>query len=120
MTHRKKRRAGEVCPKSASKCLPDGQAVQKVNRLLNKDRRQSTYPVVAPDFSMEISLDLRKLRSYTPNRQKQCLINQSMSYQFNQFNSIAGRNPKTGINVDVKPKRLPYFKVGKELKKMVF
>jgi len=49
--------------------------IRKVNRLLNKDCRQSTYPVVAPDFSMEISLDLRKLRSYTPNRQKQCLIN---------------------------------------------
>lgn len=28
-----------------------------------------------------------------------------------------GRNPKTGILVDVPPKRLPFFKMGKELKK---
>jgi len=28
-----------------------------------------------------------------------------------------GRNPKTGILVDVPPKKLPFFKMGKELKK---
>ncbi|MGB5218994.1 MAG: HU family DNA-binding protein [Smithella sp.] len=26
-----------------------------------------------------------------------------------------GRNPKTGVKTAVKPKRLPFFKVGKEL-----
>ena len=31
-----------------------------------------------------------------------------------------GRNPKTGELVDVQPKRLPYFKVGKELKEMIW
>jgi len=30
-----------VCPKSVSKCLPDGQAVQKESRFLNKDCHQS-------------------------------------------------------------------------------
>lgn len=29
------------------------------------------------------------------------------------------RNPKTGESVDVPPKRVPYFKVGKELREMV-
>ncbi|MBI5025441.1 MAG: integration host factor subunit beta [Nitrospirae bacterium] len=29
------------------------------------------------------------------------------------------RNPKTGASVEVPPKRVPYFKVGKELKEMV-
>ncbi len=28
-----------------------------------------------------------------------------------------GRNPKTGVIVDVPPKRLPFFKMGKEIKK---
>ena len=35
------------------------------------------------------------------------------------YGSYKGRNPKTGEIVDVPPKRLPYFKVGKELKEMV-
>ena len=30
-----------------------------------------------------------------------------------------GRNPRTGEQIEVAPKRLPFFKVGKELKEMV-
>lgn len=30
-----------------------------------------------------------------------------------------GRNPKTGENVDVPTKRIPYFKPGKELKDLI-
>ena len=30
-----------------------------------------------------------------------------------------GRNPKTGEKVDVPPKRIPYFKMGKELKSLL-
>lgn len=29
------------------------------------------------------------------------------------------RNPKTGASVEVPPKKVPYFKVGKELREMV-
>jgi integration host factor subunit beta len=36
-----------------------------------------------------------------------------------EYKSYKGRNPKTGKNVDVRPKKLPFFKVGQELKKMV-
>ena len=32
------------------------------------------------------------------------------------YKTYTGRNPKTGKEVEVKPKRLPFFKVGKELK----
>jgi len=39
------------------------------------------------------------------------------SFVMREYRSYAGRNPKTGIVVEVKPKRLPYFKVGKELRK---
>ena len=35
------------------------------------------------------------------------------------YGAYKGRNPKTGENVDVAPKKLPYFKVGKELKEKV-
>ena len=30
-----------------------------------------------------------------------------------------GRNPKTGRKIEVKPKKLPFFKVGKELREKV-
>jgi len=41
------------------------------------------------------------------------------SFAIKEYGSYEGRNPKTGNIVEVKPKRLPVFKVGKELKGMV-
>ncbi len=41
------------------------------------------------------------------------------SFCLRQYGAYTGRSPKTGKAVEVKPKRLPYFKVGKELKKRV-
>jgi integration host factor subunit beta len=38
------------------------------------------------------------------------------SFVVREYSNYTGRNPKTGKEVEVKPKRLPYFKVGKELK----
>jgi integration host factor subunit beta len=35
------------------------------------------------------------------------------------YGGYKGRNPKTGTIVDVPPKKLPYFKTGKELKEML-
>ena len=33
-----------------------------------------------------------------------------------EYGSYAGRNPRTGEKVAVEPKRLPFFRAGKELK----
>ena len=41
------------------------------------------------------------------------------SFALRQYGAYKGRNPKTGEIVDVSPKTLPYFKVGKELKALV-
>ena len=41
------------------------------------------------------------------------------SFALRQYGAYKGRNPKTGEIVDVSPKRLPHFKVGKELKDLV-
>jgi len=41
------------------------------------------------------------------------------SFSIREYKAYKGRNPKTGNDVDVKPKRSPFFKVGRELKKMV-
>lgn len=36
-----------------------------------------------------------------------------------RYNGYTGRNPKTGEKVRVPPKRMPFFKVGLGLKKMI-
>ena len=41
------------------------------------------------------------------------------SFYVKQYNAYTGRNPKTGKRVGIKPKKLPFFKCGKELKERV-
>lgn len=41
------------------------------------------------------------------------------SFVVKEYDSYFGRNPKTGEKIEVKPKKLPFFKVGKELKEKV-
>jgi integration host factor subunit beta len=41
------------------------------------------------------------------------------SFEIRAYRAYEGRNPRTGSSVAVKPKRLPFFKVGKELKERV-
>jgi len=41
------------------------------------------------------------------------------SFKIKQYDSYDGRNPKTGKKIKVKSKKLPFFKVGKELKERV-
>jgi integration host factor subunit beta len=36
-----------------------------------------------------------------------------------EYEAYTGRNPKTGEKVQIAPKKLPFFKVGKELKERV-
>ena len=41
------------------------------------------------------------------------------SFAVKQYDPYTGRNPKTGEKVVVKAKRLPFFKVGKDLKEAI-
>jgi len=41
------------------------------------------------------------------------------SFSVRQYESYTGRNPKTGKEVEVKAKKLPFFKMGKDLKEAV-
>ena len=41
------------------------------------------------------------------------------SFYVKKYDSYKGRNPKTGVSVQVPPKKLPFFKCGKELKERV-
>ena len=41
------------------------------------------------------------------------------SFVVKDYGSYTGRNPRTGQSIQVRPKRLPFFKVGKELRELV-
>ena len=41
------------------------------------------------------------------------------SFFIKNYKSYTGRNPKTGDQVTIQPKKLPFFKSGKELKERV-
>lgn len=41
------------------------------------------------------------------------------SFYIKEYKGYTGRNPKSGERVEIKPKKLPFFKCGKELKERV-
>ncbi len=41
------------------------------------------------------------------------------SFTDKEYEGYEGRNPRSGEKISVKPKRLPFFKVGKELRERV-
>jgi len=41
------------------------------------------------------------------------------SFYVKQYKAYTGRNPKTGEKVEIKPKKLPFFKCGKEIRDRV-
>ena len=41
------------------------------------------------------------------------------SFAIREHKNYTGRNPRSGIAVKVKPRRLPFFKTGKELREKV-
>jgi len=41
------------------------------------------------------------------------------SFMVKDYKPYVGRNPKTGSQIQVPPKKLPFFKVGKKLNEMV-
>lgn len=41
------------------------------------------------------------------------------SFMVKDYKAYMGRNPKTGEVIEVRPKKLPFFKVGKELRERV-
>ena len=41
------------------------------------------------------------------------------SFTVREYKAYEGRNPRTGENVHVAPKKLPFFKVGKDLRERV-
>ena len=41
------------------------------------------------------------------------------SFSVREYKAYKGRNPRAGTNVHIQPKKLPFFKVGKGMKRLV-
>ncbi len=52
-------------------------------------------------------------------REERIEIRGLCSFFIKNYKSYTGRNPKTGDKVQIQPKRLPFFKCGKELRERV-
>ena len=57
--------------------------------------------------------------SDTLSRNERVEIRGFGSFTVKKYKPYVGRNPKTGTKINVPPKKLPFFKVGKELKELV-
>ena len=53
------------------------------------------------------------------SREERVEIRDFCSLYVKEYDNYTGRNPKTGRPIEVKPKKLPFFKCGKELKERV-
>ena len=80
-------------------------------------------------ISQELKLPLREASSITDtilNTMVEAMANGDAieirgfgSFVVKNYETYYGRNPKTGQKIEVPPKKLPFFKVGKELKERV-
>ncbi len=74
---------------------------------------------IAPELArsiVETMIDLMKQQLMDGGRVE---IRGFGSFEMREYGAYKGRNPHTGESVDVKPKRTPFFKCGKELKDML-
>ncbi len=92
-----------------------GESVNKAELALEVTRRtkvnQKVAKVVVDTVFEEIDQALR--------RGERVEIRGFGSFVIRNYDSYQGRNPKTGETVHVPPKKLPYFKVGKELREKI-
>ena len=41
------------------------------------------------------------------------------SFEIRDYDGYTARNPRTGVPIEVKPKKLPFFKTGKDLRERI-
>ena len=89
--------------------MTKAELIEEVSRVVEMTRKESEVIVEAIFDSIVRSLranDKIEIRGFG-------------SFEIRNYRAYEGRNPRTGATVNVRPKRLPFFKVGKELKERV-
>ena len=78
-----------------------------------------SYPqLLAKDAELTVKTILDAMSDALANGQR-IEIRGFGSFKIKEYESYAGRNPRTGARVEVQPKRLPFFRAGKELKEFL-
>lgn len=83
-----------------------------INTVAEKTKMQHKQAEMVVNLVFDMMTDALKKDDRVEIRGFGSFVNRS-------YGSYQGRNPKTGEVVQVPPKRVPFFKVGKELKEMV-
>ena len=83
-----------------------------INVIAEKAKLQHKQAEVIVNLVFDMMIDALKKDDRIEIRGFGSFVNRS-------YGAYKGRNPKTGQVVNVEPKKVPFFKVGKELKEMV-
>ena len=86
------------------------------SELIHKLAEQCNISTDDADMCVEVFIDEMKKALLEGNRIE---IRGFGSFKMKEYQGYTGRNPKTGEKVEVKPKRMPFFRAGKELKDFV-
>ncbi len=82
------------------------ETVQKANNLTRPQARTAVDLLLQEMTDALIEGDRVEIRGF-------CI------FQVKEYKGYTGRNPKTGEKVPIAPKKLPFFKCGKDLKEVV-
>ncbi len=77
---------------------------------------QNDIPLETARIAVDTMIDLMKEQLMDGGRIE---IRGFGSFEMREYRAYKGRNPKTGKSVQVKPKRIPFFKCGLDLKQLM-
>ncbi len=77
---------------------------------------QNDIPLETAKIAVDTMIDLMKEQLMEGGRIE---IRGFGSFEMREYGAYKGRNPKTGKSVQVKPKRMPFFKCGLDLKQLM-
>ena len=80
--------------------------------------RSKTYTFVKTEAAAAVDIVFDEMSNALAKGER-AEIRGLCSFYVKKYKAYSGRNPKTGKKVKINPKKLPFFKVGKELKEIV-
>ena len=104
-----------VLVKIAEKCKSQTVSMTKSD-LITVIADKLKFPLARAELLVDVVFDCM---AQSMSRGEKIEIRGFGSFTVRQYRAYDGRNPRTGATVNVKPKRLAFFKVGKEMRERV-
>jgi integration host factor subunit beta len=104
-----------VLVKIAEKCKSQTVSMTKSD-LITVIADKLKFPLARSELLVDVVFDCM---AQSMSRGEKIEIRGFGSFTVRQYRAYDGRNPRTGATVNVKPKRLAFFKVGKEMRERV-